>query len=252
MGNLADRLRAAGCVYAEEEAALLIAQATGPAELDAMVAQRCAGTPLEYVLGWAEFCGLRIGVTPGVFVPRRRSEVLARQAIGLCRPGTVLLDLCCGTGAIAATVLAGTSRVEVHAADVDPAAVRCAERNLRAEAQVHTGDLWNALPPELLGRIDVVVANAPYIPSGEIPLLPPEARDYEHPNALDGGADGLAVHRRLLAGAAPWLAPGGAVLIESSIEQADALHEAFETCGFRSRATLYADYETAVSVGRLK
>ena len=94
------RLRAAGCVFAEDEARLLMSAAGTPAELDAMVGQRAAGLPLEQVLGWAEFCGLRITVAPGVFVPRRRTEFLVRQAVAIARPGAVIVDLCCGAGAI--------------------------------------------------------------------------------------------------------------------------------------------------------
>src|ERR1700736_1693903 len=100
------RLRAAGCVFAEDEARLLIAAARTPDELDPMVDQRAAGLPLEHVLGWAEFCGLRITVAPGVFVPRRRTEFLVEQAIALARPGDVIVDLCCGAGAIGVAVAA--------------------------------------------------------------------------------------------------------------------------------------------------
>src|ERR1700754_4589851 len=146
------RLRAAGCVFAEDEARLLIAAARTPAELDVMVGQRVSGLPLEQVLGWAEFCGLRIAVEPGVFVPRRRTEYLVRQAITLgwqsARPGEPvgMLDLCCGTRALGLAGARGLSHghgesragrhpdprehAEVYAADVDPAAVRCARRNL--------------------------------------------------------------------------------------------------------------------------
>jgi release factor glutamine methyltransferase len=126
--KVVDRLRAAGCVYAEDEARLLTGEAASPAELEQLVDRRAAGEPLEYVLGWASFCGLRIAVEPGVFVPRRRTEYLVDQAVAL-RP-RVLLDLCCGTGAIAAAVRARLPDVEVHAVDIDPAAVRCARRNL--------------------------------------------------------------------------------------------------------------------------
>jgi release factor glutamine methyltransferase len=104
------RLRAAGCVFAEDEARLLISAARTPAELDAMVARRTAGLPLEQVLGWAEFCGLRIAVAPGVFVPRRRTEFLVRQAAELARPGAVIVDLCCGAGAIGAALAAAVPR----------------------------------------------------------------------------------------------------------------------------------------------
>src|SRR5712691_12784356 len=127
---IVSRLRAAGCVFAEDEARLLMCTARTPDELEAMVGRRAAGLPLEQVLGWAEFCGLRITVTPGVFVPRRRTEFLVRQAAALARPGDVIVDLCCGAGAIAAGLAAAVDQAEVHAADIDPAAVRCARRNV--------------------------------------------------------------------------------------------------------------------------
>ena len=216
-------LRAAGCVFAEDEAALLTAATDDPAELDALVARRVAGEPLEHLLGWAEFCGLRIAVAPGVFVPRRRTEALAEEAIARTRPGAVVVDLCCGSGAVGAAVAAAVAGIELHAADVDPAAVACARRNLPGAA-VRQGDLFAALPPGLRGRVDVLVANAPYVPTSAIGLMPPEARDHEPAVALDGGDDGLAVLRRIVAGAPDWLAPGGALLFETGTAQiADAV-----------------------------
>ena len=173
-----------------------------------MVGQRAAGVPLEQVVGWAEFCGLRITVAPGVFVPRRRTEFLVRQAVALARPGAVIVDLCCGAGAIGAALAAAVEGAEVHAADVDPAAVRCARQNLPA-GRVYQGDLYEPLPATLRGRVAILTANVPYVPTGEIGYLPPEARAHEPRAALDGGADGLDVLRRVAAGAAGWLAPGG-------------------------------------------
>src|SRR5690606_31702571 len=110
-----------------------------------------------------------------------------------------------GTGAVGAAVLAaaGEAVAELHAADVDPAAVACARTNLPT-AQVHAGDLWDALPAALRGRVDVVAANAPYVPTDEIATMPPEARDHEARVALDGGPDGLELHRRVAAGARDW------------------------------------------------
>ena len=212
-------LRAAGCVFAEDEADLLLAAAGDPAELDALVARRVAGEPLEHLLGWAEFCGLRIVVAPGVFVPRRRTEALVAEAVARTRPGAVVVDLCCGSGAIAAAVAAAVPGIDLYAADVDPAAVACALRNLPAAA-VHAGDLFAALPTQLRGRVDVLVANAPYVPTSAIGLMPPEARDHEPSVALDGGDDGLAVLRRIVRGAPDWLAPGGALLFETGSAQA--------------------------------
>ncbi|MGZ4777439.1 MAG: putative protein N(5)-glutamine methyltransferase, partial [Oryzihumus sp.] len=201
-------LRAAGCVFAEEEAALLVAAATGHG-LAALVRRRVAGEPLEQVLGWAEFCGQRFVVEPGVFVPRQRTRLLVREAVALARPGAVVLDVCCGVGAVGAAVAAAVPGAELWAADVDPVAVRCAERNLAAfGGRAFAGDLYDALPAGLRGRVDVLVANAPYVPTAEIAMMPPEARDHELTAALDGGADGVDVQRRVAAAAPDWLAPG--------------------------------------------
>jgi release factor glutamine methyltransferase len=242
------RLRAAGCVFAEEEAALLVAEAAGPGELDALVARRVGGEPLEQVLGWASFCGLRIAVEPGVFVPRRRTEFLARQAVARTRPDAVVVDLCCGSGALAAAIAAAVPGVEVHAADVDPAAVRCARRNL-PPAQVHEGDLFTPLPPDLRGRVDVLVANVPYVPTGEVALMPAEARDHEPRRALDGGTDGLDVLRRVAAGAGVWLAPGGAVLSETSGRQAPTAVAVLTAGGFEASSVEDDELGATVVVG---
>ncbi|MGA5821973.1 putative protein N(5)-glutamine methyltransferase [Kitasatospora sp. NPDC094028] len=220
--SVVSRLRAAGCVFAEDEARILLASAATPAELAAMVRARAEGRPIEHVVGWAEFAGLRIAVDPGVFVPRRRSEFLAATAAGLTAPGAVVVDLCCGSGALGAAVAAGAGHpVELYAADLDEAAVHCARRNLAtAGARVFAGDLFAPLPAaELRGRVDVLIANVPYVPTGDVALLPPEARLHEALPALDGGADGLDVLRRVAAEAPGWLAPGGSLLFETSERQ---------------------------------
>ena len=220
--QLVAALRAAGCVFAEEEAAILLAEAVDAEGLDLMVARRVAGEPLEQIVGWAEFCGLRIVVAPGVFVPRKRTEALVDLAVAVLvdveRP--VVVDLCCGTGAIGVAIAARERGVELHAADLDPDAVACARRNVTM-GEVHEGDLYDALPRDLLGRVDVLAVNAPYVPTQEIAMMPTDARDHEHRVALDGGPDGLDLHRRVAAGASVWLRPGGTLLIETSRRQAD-------------------------------
>ncbi|HEX7162426.1 MAG TPA: putative protein N(5)-glutamine methyltransferase [Trebonia sp.] len=266
------RLRAAGCVFAEAEAAILAASAGTPAQLDAMVARRAGGEPLEQVVGWAEFAGLRVLVDPGVFVPRRRSEYLVEVAVRLAGrqgdavPRTVV-DLCCGTGAlglaVASELAAGEpaagdadgpasaavrlSGVELHAADLDPAAVACARRNVTpAGGHVYAGDLFSALPGSLRGRIGVLICNAPYVPTSEIAFMPGEARDHEALMALDGGADGLAVLRRVAAGAPAWLAPGGVLLVETSERQAPAMAAAMDAAGLA--AHVHSDDEWGATV----
>lgn len=248
------RLRAAGCVFAEEEARLLVrAAGTHPgsaAALAAMTDRRARGEPLEHVLGWAEFHGLRVRVEPGVFVPRRRSEFLVRQAAARLRPGAVVLDLCCGSGAVGAAVAGLRPGVELHAADIDPAAVRCARRNTAAlGGRVHLGDLYAPLPRTLLGRVDLLLANAPYVPTDAIPLLPAEARDHEPRAALDGGPDGVALHRRVATGAGRWLAPGGWLLIETSARQAPLTAAAVAAAGLTPEVAHDADLEATVVAG---
>jgi release factor glutamine methyltransferase len=245
------RLRHAGCVFAEDEARVLHDAAASDAELAAMLERRVRGEPLEHIVGWAEFDGLRIAVEPGVFVPRRRTEFLVRQAASRCRPGGVVVDMCCGSGAVGlalATALGG--RVELHATDVDPIAVACAERNLAAiGAWVHAGDLDEPLPARLAGAVDVIVANVPYVPRDEIALMPPEARLYEPSIALDGGPDGLEVVRRLTARAPHWLAPGGHLLVETSERQAEAAAEAVARHGLTPTLETSDDLGTTILIG---
>ncbi|OSZ56871.1 SAM-dependent methyltransferase [Streptomyces pharetrae CZA14] len=249
-GSVVDALRAAGCVFAEDEADLLLAAARTPDELTALVDRRAAGLPLELVLGWAEFRGLRVTVEPGVFVPRRRTEFLVEQALAQAPDARVVVDLCCGSGAVAAALADALGPVELHAADIDPVAVRCARRNLAAAGgRVHTGDLFEALPAALRGRIDILAANVPYVPTGEVGLLPAEARDHEPLTALDGGADGLDIARRVAAEAPHWLAPGGCLLTETSERQAPAALEAFTEAGLTSRLAVSEELYAQVVIG---
>ncbi len=251
------RLRAAGCVRAEAEAALLVAEAGArTADLDELVRRREAGEPLERVLGWAELGGLRVSVAPGVFVPRHRSTLLAAEAAALARavPGRpVVLDLCCGTGILGALVADALrpDGLELVAADVDPAAVACARENLRPwGAEVYEGDLFAPLPRTLRGRVDVLVANVPYVPTARIASLPPEARDHEARSALDGGPDGLDLLRRVAAEAPSWLAPGGHLLVEVSTGQADDAADVLVAAGLAHR--LVRDEDAVVVVGAVR
>ncbi len=242
-----------------------------------MVERRAAGLPLEHVLGCAEFCGLRIAVDPGVFVPRRRTEFLVDQAVALARqadpqdepldgPLAVVVDLCCGSGAVGAAVAAALGatggdaeeaargaaggRVELHAADIDPASVACAQRNVAAAGgRVYQGDLFEPLPGALRGRVTLLTANVPYIPTGAIGTLPPEARIHEPLAALDGGPDGLDVARRVAAAAPLWLAPGGHLLIETSEGQAPLAAEAFAGAGLIPRVVTSEDLDAIVIIG---
>ncbi|GAA3138913.1 putative protein N(5)-glutamine methyltransferase [Planomonospora alba] len=257
------RLRAAGCVFAEDEAHLIVTTARTPADLAAMVERRAAGLPLEHVLGWAEFCGLRMTVEPGVFVPRRRTEFLVRRAVALARrsaagspdrppsrPPVVVVDLCCGSGAVGAALAAALGRAELHATDIDPAAVRCARRNLAAAGGlVHRGDLYAPLPAALRGRVGLLVASTPYVPSEAIGLLPAEARLHEPRVALDGGADGLDVVRRVAAEAPRWLAPDGFLLVETGRHQAERAAEIVSRSGLVPEVAVSDELDATVVIG---
>ncbi|QNP64994.1 putative protein N(5)-glutamine methyltransferase [Streptomyces genisteinicus] len=243
-------LRAAGCVFAEDEAVLLAAAAHDTAELLAMAARRAVGLPLEHVVGWAEFRGLRIAVDAGVFVPRRRTEFLVERAVAAAPPGAVVVDLCCGSGALGAAVVDALGGGELHAADIEPAAVDCARRNVGPlGGVVHEGDLYAPLPARLRGRVDILLANAPYVPTGEVALLPAEARDHEPLVALDGGADGLDVQRRVVAGAGEWLAPGGVLFVETSGRQTPWTVAAFTAHGLAPRVDVCGEREATVVSG---
>ena len=288
------RLRAAGCVFAEDEARLVLEAARTPAELEELVRRRSSGEPLEHVLGWAEFAGLRIAVGAGVFVPRQRSRLLVRLAAGLAlahdggpahvagsahddglAPAVasapfasapeasgpisgepVVVDLFCGSGAIGAAVAAALASegrgCELHAADIDPVAAGYARRNVAPwSGRVHVGDVFAALPDSLRGRIDVLVANAPYVPTAAVATMPPEARDHEPLTALDGGADGLALHRRVVAEAGEWLAPGGSVVLEASAAQARITAGLLAGVGLQARTEEDEELDAAAVVGTL-
>ncbi|MDR7158068.1 methyltransferase [Arthrobacter sp. BE255] len=285
-GHVVSALRAAGCVFAEDEARLLLSEATSTLELAEWVDRRVAGEPLEYILGWAEFCGLRIAVDPGVFVPRRRTGLLVSEAVTLLQegiatvgfatvdpttealaapagppatprtPGTpltpagIVVDLCCGSGAVGVAIASRVPGVELHAADIDPVAVSCGRRNVtRVGGQIYQGDLYSALPSKIRGRVRLLAVNAPYVPTGALYTMPLEARNYEPRISLDGGTDGLDLHRRVIAEAAEWLAPGGHLLIETSERQAAGTAAIMASAGFAARTVHSDELDGTVVIG---
>jgi release factor glutamine methyltransferase len=244
----AARLAAAGCVSAQAEARWLLEEAlgTGPGALagrrteplppevagglEEMVARRAAGEPLQYVIGWAPFGPLRLEVGPGVFVPRPETELVAERAArhliarSPSKPVPVAVDLCTGSGAIACFLAEEVPGARVLATEIDPAALAWARRNVRGRrVELLAGDLDEPLPADLRGRVDVLVANVPYVPAGAMPLLPHDVREHEPRLALDGGPDGLDVLRRVAALAPRWLAPGGWLVCEIGEGQRQAV-----------------------------
>lgn len=253
--RLVARLRAAGCVYAEDEAVLLLEATAGdPETLETLVARRVAGEPLEHLLGWADFGGIRVRVGPGVFVPRPRSELIVEQAL-TCLPArpSIVVDLCCGSGAIGLAMAARRPDIALHAADVDSVAVGYARLSLQAVGgAAYVGDLWDALPSRLRGLVDVVVANVPYVPTAEVASMPAEAREHEPRAALDGGGDGLDVLRRLVVDAAAWLAPGGSLLVETSRAQAHVAAQIMTEDGLAPAVVAKADVRVVVGRARVE
>ncbi|MGX6605080.1 putative protein N(5)-glutamine methyltransferase [Micromonosporaceae bacterium Da 78-11] len=274
------RLRAAGCVFAEDEAAVLADAATTDAAttqaatteaatteaattktpsdqgetnkrekaLSAMVARRALGEPLEQVVGYADFAGVRVRLRPGVFVPRIRSELLVRLGAEAADPPAVVVDLCCGSGALGLAVRTRQPAVDLYAADLDPVAVACALDNLGAD--VFQGDLFDALPTKLRGRVSVLLANVPYVATRHIAFLPAEAKDHEPHTALDGGGDGLDVFRAVIEGVPGWLATGGVVLSEITEAQAAAAVDIVADAGLDAEVIYDDDLEARVIRGR--
>ena len=230
-GSVLARLRAAGCVAAEDEADELVAAAPDGETLEAWTCARERGEPLAWITGSMRFCGLVVQVDRGVFVPRLQSEELARRAGVLLPAGGRAADLCTGAGAIAMALMARRPDAAVVGVDNDARAVACARRN-----GVHAvrGDLG---APLRSGAFDVVTAVAPYVPSGEIALLPADVQRHEPLHALDGGGDGLAVVRGVVDAARRLLRPGGWLVTEVGAAQDAGVRPALEAAGLAGIVT---------------
>ncbi len=193
--------------------------------------KRKKGMPLQYATGNADFYGRKWEVNPDVLIPRFDTERLTEEAIKTIKkyPDCSVLELCTGSGAVAVTI-AKESGVPVVATDLSEGALAVAARNAAryaADVSFCKGDLFEAVGDK---RFDVIVANPPYIPSGEIASLDAEVKDYEPRGALDGGADGLDFYRRIAAEYNAHLNAGGTLLLEVGIGQADAVADLFGGC----------------------
>jgi len=241
---LVARLRAAGCVFAEEEAAQLRARFPVGADLESAVRRREQGTPLEHVLGFAVFAGVRVAVDPGVFVPRRRAEPLVDLSVTAARaaPHPLVVDLGCGSGAIAAAVAARVADATVVAVDHDPAAAACARRNGAEHGfEVHTGDWFEGLPGVHRGRVDVAVAYLPHVPTAALGELSADYRAAEPLGTVCGGADGMDPLRAVLGQAPRWLRAGGVVVTMSAAGQEAGVRAVSAGRGWRRRTLVDDD-----------
>ncbi|MCU4297780.1 hypothetical protein D3I60_11945 [Brevibacterium permense] len=286
MAETVSALRAAGCVFAEDEAAILQESAAGSVpKLDELVARRVAGEPLEQVVGWVDVAGLRLSVRPGVFVPRQRTALLAAHAVAVTRQmldaqgnGTrtaacsdsaadrpVVLEAFSGVGPVASVVASFVPGVEIHVGDAQAEAVRCAVENVRRCSRAgesapagesaqesgpavtgHVLDCLQGLPEGLRQSISVIAAVPPYVPETAAEFLPHEALDCEPGMALFGGADGLDLVRRLITDSLDWLAPAGALLIELGREQAAAATTFATAHGLKGQSHLGEGEQTVV------
>jgi release factor glutamine methyltransferase len=227
--RVASELAAGGCVAPDEEAHVLVrATSEGVGPLEELVARRLGGEPLAWISGSVDFCDIRIHVDPRVFVPRPHTQAMARRAVSLLPPAGIAVDLCTGSGAVAAALASARPRATVVATDADPLAVACARRN---GVNALIGDLDEPLPTSLRGHVDVLTAVVPYVPTEELPFLPRDVLANEPRRALDGGPCGTTVLVRVVEASARWLRPGGSVLLELGGDQAGEVAAAFEQVG---------------------
>ncbi len=235
VASVADLLARAGCVAATEEAAELAARAGGDGPLlMALAERRRVGEPLAWITGRIEFGDLTLRVDEGVYVPRWQSLPLTRRAAARLPDSGTAIDLCTGTGAVAAALAVARPTARIVATDRDPRAVACARAN---GVEAYRGDLFAGVPPALRGATDVVVAVAPYVPTPALPVLPRDTLVFEDASHYDGGPDGTGVLRRIIDDTPRYLRAGGALLLELGGEQADLLGPALERLGYGSVET---------------
>lgn len=207
------------------------------ADCRGLVARRARREPLQYILGSQEFMGLDFEVVPGVLIPRHDTEVLVEEALRRAEGAQTILDIGVGSGCIAVALAKRLPQATVWGVDTAPEALAVAQRNIeRHEVRVtlFEGSLFE---PFAERRFDLIVSNPPYIPSTDLETLQPEVRDYEPRAALDGGPDGLQFYRQIITAAAAHLVPGGWLLLEVGIDQADAVRKMFQTAGFSELCT---------------
>ena len=237
--ELTRRLAAAGFIAADEESQELLDAAKGDDDvLVSLVGRRLSGEPLAWITGSTNFCGLKVHVAPGVYVPRWQSEGLVERAVSRLPERGVAVDLCTGSGAIAMALLSKRRHAHVVASDLDERAVVCALAN---GIEAHLGDLFAPLPRGIEGSVDVVVGVVPYVPTRSMELLPRDTLRFESASSYDGGEDGTDVLRRVVRESPSFLRPGGVLLIELGGDQAQQLEGELAGNGFCDVAVLVDD-----------
>ena len=199
----------------------------------ALVARRAKREPLQYLLGSQEFYGLDFLVSPAVLIPRHDTEVLVEEALRRAPAAGSILDIGVGSGCIAVALAKALLEADVRGVEKSSEALALAQKNIERHAvrvTLFEGSLFEPFPGE---RFDLIVSNPPYIPSADLDSLQPEVRDFEPRAALDGGADGLAFYRQIVPEAPAHLDPGGWLMVEVGIGQAEAVTALFASAGFR-------------------
>ena len=214
---------------ADEEALELTKAAPDDRTLDQWVSRRTTGEPLAWITGTTQFCGSPVCVEPGVYVPRWQSEPLAQKAAELLPDEGTGVDVCTGSGAVALVLAAARPRALVLATESHPLAVANARRN---GVDVREGNLFDPLPEDLAGTVDVVVAVAPYVPTSALHLLPRDVLAFEPRGALDGGQDGLQVVSEVVGASLRWIRRGGWLLLEVGDDQVDPTGELLRSAGY--------------------
>lgn len=224
-------LEGAGCVAAAEEADELLEAASNDSQLHSMVERRLRGEPLAWITGTTLFCGLAVGVAPGVYVPRWQSEQLAKRAADLLPLHGLGIDLCTGSGAIAMVMQAARPEASVLGTELSPDAARCARRN---GVVVLEGSLDEPLPRRIASEVDVMVGVLPYVPTEALRFLPRDVQDFEPLVALDGGEGGLALVAQAVAASPTWVKQGGWLMLEIGEDQVGQIAGLLATAGYGS------------------
>ena len=200
-------------------------------EYEIAVQKRAEHIPLQYIIGEQEFMGLRFKVNSNVLIPRQGTETLVEQVLKIVKPGMKVLDLCTGSGCVLISVLKNAPELTGMGSDISKTALLVAKENAKlheVDAEWVRSDLFD----NITETFDVIMANPPYIPTGEILSLMPEVRDFEPENALDGGADGLDFYRKIAGQVKDYLNPGGYVYMEIGYDQGEAVSELMRNAGF--------------------
>lgn len=200
-------------------------------EYEIAIQKRAEHIPLQYIIGEQEFMGLRFKVNSNVLIPRQDTETLVEQVLKIVKPGMKVLDLCTGSGCVLISVLKNAPELTGMGSDISQTALLVAKENAKlheVDAEWVRSDLFD----NITETFDVIMANPPYIPTGEILSLMPEVRDFEPENALDGGADGLDFYRKIAGQVKDYLNPGGYVYMEIGYDQGEAVSELMRNAGF--------------------